>query len=568
MRRRPLAVLTLAIALLAGCAGEGDEDTHLRLLQWQAPSTANPYLSSGTKDVLASSLVLEPLAAIAPDGTYVPKLAAEIPTLDNGGVSPDLLSITWRLEEGLVWSDGSPVTTEDLIFTWRWCTEPATGCAFTSHFDGVADMVAVDDTTLRIEFEGPTPNPHVAFVSSQSPVLQKAQFEGCVGERAVTCVEANQSPIGTGPYVVEEFRHEDTVLYELNPYYRGDDPYFRTVEIKGGGSATDAARTVLEEGAADYAWNLQIPPDIRAGMEAKGVGRVETGFAANLEHLNLMQANNRHPDPEMRAEYLDGTNPHPLFHDNPVLARAMSMAIDRSELIAVGYGPAGRPACNVWMAPPAVSPHNDWCLAQDIEGARELLDEAGIVDSNGDGVREYDGIELVLDFITSTNEVRQTFQTLIQGYWREIGIETNLRNAPASVFFDGTGTSPDSFVRGLADVFMFTSPVSIPDPLVQFEGYTLEEMTGRFNGYGGGNSMRYHNPVFDALVAELAVTADPERRTELAIELNDILVSDGVVIPLVHRGSVSAFRDDILGVGDLNGWDSEYWNIQEWRRAG
>lgn len=569
MTRRPLLILALCAALLAACSSSGgdDEDRHLLLLQWQAPSIVNPYLSSGTKDVLSASLVLEPLAAIAPDGSYVPKLADEIPTVANGGIAGDLMSVTWRLKEGLLWSDGTPVTTEDLIFTWEWCVEPATGCAFTTHFAGITRMVALDERTLRIEFEQPTPNPLTAFVSSQSPVLQKAQFESCIGELAVACTEPNQYPVGTGPYVVEEFRHEDTVIYAVNPHWRGEEPWFRTVEIKGGGSATDAARTVLEEGGADYAWNLQIPPDIRAGMAAKGLGRVQAGFAANLEHLNLMQANNRHPDPEMQAEYLDGTNPHPLFHDNPALTRAMSMAIDRAEIVAVGYGDAGRPACNVWNAPPAVSPNNDWCLTRDVEGARRLLDEAGIVDTDGDGVREHRGIPLEIDFLTSTNEVRQTIQELLQSYWREIGIATHIRNVPAAVFFDGTGASPDSFVRGLADVFMFTSPVSLPDPQVQFEAYTLEQMTGRENGYGGGNSMRYHNPDFDRLMAELAVTADPQRRIDLAIRLNDILVSDGVVIPLVHRGSVSAFRNDIQGVGDLNGWDSEYWNIHEWRRA-
>src|SRR5690606_3331403 len=123
---RRLTFLLTSLALLASCTGDGgaDDDRHLRLLQWQAPSTANPYLSAGTKDVLASSLVLEPLAAIAPDASYVPKLADEIPTVANGGVSGDLTSITWKLKEGVVWSDGTPVTTADLIFTWQWCVEP------------------------------------------------------------------------------------------------------------------------------------------------------------------------------------------------------------------------------------------------------------------------------------------------------------------------------------------------------------------------------------------------------------------------------------------------------------
>ncbi len=546
-----------------GTAGEGG---HLLLIQWQAPSIVNALLSSGSKDVMAGSMALEPLANFTPDGGFELKLAEELPTLDNGGVAEDLLSITWTLKEGIMWSDGTPLTAEDARFTWEYCTTPATGCSFTGNFAGVADVVVVDDRTLRVEFEEPTPNPYVPFISAQSPIIQAAQFADCMGAAAVGCTEANQFPIGTGPYVVTDFRAEDTVLYEFNPLYRGvseGKPFFGTVEIKGGGDAAAAARTVLEEGAADYGWNLQVAPEVLAQMEAAGNGRVLVGFAANLEHINLNQTNNRNADAP--SEYLDGDNPHPLFHNNPDLARAMSMAINRDELVAVGYGDTGRAVCNVWNAEPAVSTNNDWCLTQDIEGANALLDSAGIVDTNGDGIREYNGIELVLDYSTSTNAVRQDFQALIEEYWREIGIQANMRNADASVFFDGTGANPDSYVRFLADILMYTF-VPLPDPQVQFEGYTLAEMVDSTSGFGGGNVPRYYNPEFDAKVAEMRETADLDERVRLTIELNDIMIADGVIIPLVYRGSVSAFANDIQGVGTLNGWDTEYWNIADWFR--
>ncbi len=242
------------------------------------------------------------------------------------------------------------------------------------------------------------------------------------------------------------------------------------------------------------------------------------------------------------------------------------MAINRDELVAIGYGDTGRPACNVWMAPPAVSTANDWCLTQDIEGANALLDEAGIVDTNGDGIREVDGVELVLDYYTSTNPVRQDFQALIEEYWAEIGIQANMRNADSGIFF-GPSTNPDSFLRFYADIEMYTF-VPLPDPQQHFNDYTLASMTEEANGWGGDNVPRYYNEELEATYAELAQTGDPDERVRLVIELNDIMIADGVIIPLVHRGSVSAFANEIQGVGILNGWDSEYWNIADWYREG
>ena len=105
-----------------------EEAKSLTILYWQAPSLPSPYLSGGTKDTDAAAVTLEPLANFGPDGRLVPKLAAEIPTIENGGFSPDLTSITWKLREGLKWSDGSDMTADDVVFTWRYCMDEETGC--------------------------------------------------------------------------------------------------------------------------------------------------------------------------------------------------------------------------------------------------------------------------------------------------------------------------------------------------------------------------------------------------------------------------------------------------------
>jgi ABC-type transport system substrate-binding protein len=149
----------------------------LTLLYWQAVSIVNPYLSTGTKDFHAGSLVMEPLAEYDESANMIPALAAEIPTLENGGVAEDLLSITWKLKEGVLWSDGTPFTAEDVAFTWQYCVNPESGCSSATNYEGITNVEAIDDLTVKVTFDAPRPFPYVAFVAQGTPIIQKAQFE-------------------------------------------------------------------------------------------------------------------------------------------------------------------------------------------------------------------------------------------------------------------------------------------------------------------------------------------------------------------------------------------------------
>jgi peptide/nickel transport system substrate-binding protein len=549
--------------------GEGGS---LVLLQWQAPSQLNPYLSTGTKDSQAGSLVVEPLAEYDTEGQIVPALATEIPTVSNGGISEDLTQITWNLQPDVTWSDGTPLTAEDVVFSWEYCTDELTGCV-SGAFQDVVSVEAVDDLTVTLTFDGPKPWPYVPFVGATEPVIQEAQFGDCVGETAVSCTEENFAPIGTGPYMVTEMLPEDTVSYALNPNYRhvADGlPFFETVELKGGGDAESTARSVLEIGEADYAWNLQVAPEILGPMEQGGQGNVEVGFNTTVEYISLNQTNPDHPDNP--SDYLDGTNPNPFFLENPELARALSLAINRDEIVDVGYGAAGEPTCNIWpVQGPALSTNNDWCLSQDIEEANRILEEdLAYADTDGDGVRELpDGTPLEFDFVTSTNAVRQSTQDLIAVYWEQIGVRANMRNEDASLFFDGTAASDASIWKFYTDILMFANNAVGRDAQGYLVQWASSEIPESANQWGGQNITRLASDEFDALFRELASTdiEDPARN-DLIIQLNDIIVgSSGSTIPLVNRGSVSAFSSSLTGYEAVNGWDSEYWNIEEWRRT-
>jgi peptide/nickel transport system substrate-binding protein len=389
-----------------------------------------------------------------------------------------------------------------------------------------------------------------------------------LGAAAQECTEQNFNPIGTGAFKVQEFRANDVVTFVMNENYRDPNkPYFAEVIWKGGGDAAAAARSVLETGEADYAWNLQVEPEILSAMELAGLGKVSATFATNVEHIIVNFTN---PDPalgDLRSEWTpDNPNPHPALQFIEV-RQALSMAIDRPTLNRVGYGQSGRPTCNIWPAPAIyVSTANDACLAQDIDGANALLDEAGWV-LGSDGVREKDGVRLSFLYQTSTNSVRQGFQALIKQWWEQIGVETELKNVDAAVYFGGDPASPDTYGKFYADINMYTNGASGTDPQAYMTAFTCDNVARSENQWLGPNVGRWCNPEYDALAAELTETAAIEDRAEIVKQMNDMLMQDYAIIPLVHRGSVSAWVNTLLGVRH-NAWDSEVWNIADWTRSG
>ena len=564
MKAACLAIVAAAATLAAGAAeAQRGRDGHLDIVYWQAPSILNPYLSGGTKDQEAASLVLEPLARHDDSGNLVAWLAEKVPTPANGGVSPDLKRITWRLRDGLVWSDGSPVTAADIVFTAEYCRNPAGGCSQLPVFDDVTAVTAVDDRTVTVTFGVPKPHPYGPFVGSRSPILQKAQFAGCTGRSgSPECAAASLRPVGTGPFRVTGFRVNDAVSLEANPRYRDPlKPAFATVAFRGGGTAAAAARAVLETGEADYGWNLQLAPDALERMQSAGKGVIVSGFGTTVEHLAV---NLTDPDPALGAARSTRKRPHPFLAD-PAVRSALSMALDRKRLVETGYGRAGRPACAILPAPAIyASTANDACLGQDIAGARRLLDGAGWR-PGPDGVRQKGGVRLEILFRTSVNAVRQRFQALIGRWWAGIGVATEHRAVDASVFFGGDPESPDTIQKFFADIQMYANGFDGADPEAYLGNWRCGNEPRPMSGWRGRNISRYCSAEYDRLLARMAKAGEIGERARLARAMNDMLVRDHAVIPLVHRGSVSA-RARTLGGVRLNTWDSELWNIADWHR--
>jgi peptide/nickel transport system substrate-binding protein len=553
------------IAMAPAAFAERGTDGEVKLTFPQAVSIMNPYLSGGTKDIIASQFVLEPLAGLNPDGEIFTKLAVDIPTVANGGISADMMTITWKLQPGLMWSDGTPVTADDAVFTAAYCMDPAGGCAQATKYEGVKTVEAVDATTIKVTFDGPKPNPYTVFVGGQSPLIQKAQFAACQGAAAPTCTDANNMPIGTGPFMVTGFTVNDTVSMAANPNFRDPaKPAFATATIKGGGDAEGSARAVMETGEFDYAWNTQIPPDSQAAMTAAGKGQFVVAFGTLVERLEMNMTDPSADLPEGERSTLN--HPHPILSDMKVRT-ALSKAIDRSILVEVGYGAGGQPTCNIIPAPEAWASDNPACLAQDMPGAMALLDEAGWTDTDGDGIRDKDGKKLSVLYQTTVNPIRQDFQALIKDWWTELGVEVELKAIDPGVFFGGDAGSPDTFQKFYADVEMYANNSDNPDPETYLGQYQCKNVASPENQWQGEGINRFCDPVYDELHAKLSVTTDTAERQAIAKQLNDMVTKDSmIVVPLVHRGTLSAHSNTLGGV-DINAWDAELWNVADWFRV-
>jgi len=374
----------------------------LRLLWWQAPTIINPHLAQGTKDFDASNIVLEALAYFDAEDKLVPRLAEEIPSVENGTLDPEGRWVIWKLRKNVKWHDGQPFTAKDVKFTWEYVTDEKTTATTIASYQSIESIEIIDEYTVKVNFKQPNPAWFEPFVGDFGLIVPEHILREYKGEKARNA-PFNLKPIGTGPYKVVDFRPGDVVVYEINQeYWQEGKPYFDRVEMKGGGDATSAARAVLQTGEADWAWNLQVEAQVLLQLEKAGQGKLVIGPGANTERIMVNFAD---PHTEKDGARAEPDVPHP-FLTNKNIRQAIALAIRRDVIAEQLYGPAGQATANNLNAP-ARFKHPDLKWEFDLEKAAQLLDEAGAKDTNGDGVREYNGKPLYLLYQTSINSIRQ-----------------------------------------------------------------------------------------------------------------------------------------------------------------
>ena len=529
----------------------------LKTLWWQGPTLLQPHFANGTKDQEGSRVFYEPLAVWDNDGNLVPILAAEIPTPQNGGVLEGGKVVRWRLKKGVTWHDGKPFTADDVVFTWEYSADPATAATSNGIYKDIK-VEKIDSHTVKVIFQKPTPFWAASFVGVWGAIIPKHHFEAYKGDKSRDA-PANLKPVGTGCYKFVDFKPGDLLTGAANMnFHEPNRPFFDTVEMKGGGDAVSAARAVMQTGEYDYAWNMQVEDEILKRLEAGGKGKVSISPAGSLEQIQL---NYTDPWTEVDGERSSAKTKHPTLTD-PAVRKALNMLFDRKSMEQHIYGRTGIATRNFINNPaPFRSKNVKW--EYDIEKAKKTLDAAGWK-PGPDGIRTKDGKKLKFVYQTSINAPRQKCQQVAKQAFQKAGIEVELKQVTASVFFSSDVANPDTYTKFYSDIQMYNTTMTEPDPEIFIKQYLSSELSSKENKWQGRNITRYVNKDFDDLYAKGQSELDPVKRAALFVQMNENLIENVAIIPLMNRPIVRAVSNKLRA--PFTGWDNDVFLIKDWYR--
>jgi len=376
----------------------------------------------------------------------LPNLVKEIPSLENGGISEDGRTITLKLRDDIVWSDGTPITSADFKFTFDMTMADSNAVSSRSPFDLVESLQTPDERTVAVTFKelyAPWLSRLFAGQSGQAIIpehILKPVFDSA---GTLDTAEWSKKPtVGCGPFVFEEWQSGSFARFVANDKYwlgrpKVDELFFRFVPD----DASMIAALVAGDGDVGTFFAYSDLPQ----LEAAGL-KILNSFSGYNEGWYF----NQHPE-----------KGNPAMRDVKV-RQAIALAFNREKLVKdLLLGRTGVPATD-WDNSPWVEPSlTPW--PYDPERAKKLLEEAGWVDSNGDGTRDKDGVELVLKYGTTNREVRQDTQAVAQQDLAQVGIKLDLQSFDSDTFFASYSENGPSANFSL-DIIEYSDSPDFPDP--------------------------------------------------------------------------------------------------------
>jgi peptide/nickel transport system substrate-binding protein len=509
------------------------------MVVWQEPEHLNPELSTQTVVGNVSELALEPLTGVNEKGERYPLLATEVPTTQNGGVSADGKTITYKLRKAK-WHDGNDFTCDDLVFTWKAITTPNNGSLDASTFKDIDAIDCPDPSTAVIKFKNFRADWIRLFSGLGLPMPKNA---GKPEEMKTWAY--NRAPIGTGPFKVTEFVTGDHITLVRNDnYWMQGKPYLDKVIVRIVPSS-EVAKQLMKSGEADIMWNNTEAdiPELEKMSNVKLFSAPQAGGERLI--LNLVKPG----DPA------DNKTPHPILGDLKV-RQAIAYGIDKQTIIdKLLFGKAfpGTGELNV-------DPYN--CtevkpFAYDPAKAKALLDDAGWK-PGPDGIRVKDGQRLRLKYQTTTgNKLREDTQVLIVENMKAIGIEFYIENQPSAVLI-GSWAANSPRKKGNFDIIMYTTNASI-DPHSQMYNYFDSKSIPSEANQGGVNYSRWNDPETDKLIEQAGSLPDWLQRKALYCQAAARVVEGASQIYLYQRLNLQSFNTRVQG-WIATPWDGPMWN--------
>lgn len=503
----------------------------------------NPLIMSMLATTYMYRMLNRTMVVLDENTQWVPQLVDEIPTLENGLAikkrnqkGEEYIEAQWILRQNATWGDGVPVTCHDLKLTWEIARSPFVSVGEREIYEQVSDIIFSEEKPKHCRFIyrdakwnfNRLPTFYAIPNHLERPIFdQHGSTAQGYEQNSLYTKEPTHPGLYHGPYRISEIKLGSHVSLERNPTFYGESPFFDRIIVKLIPN-TGTLEANLRSGTINMVSSLGMSFDQALAFEEK-VQREKLPFIVNFQ-------------PSLVYEHIDFNLDHPVLKD-VIVRRALLMAIDRKALTMGLF--EGKQA----VALHHIAPLDPW-YTEDPQKivitpyarrqAARLLDQAGWK-KGADGIRVKDGLRLEFNLMTTAgNRVRELVQVYLQDQWRSLGVNVQIKNEPARVFF-GETTRKRKF-DGMAMYAWISSPESNPRSTLSSQSIPSEE-----NGWSGQNQPGWVNSRVDELITKLDLEFDPAQRLNIIHEITWHYTNELPVLPLYYRSDVSVIPDNLRG---------------------
>ncbi|MGJ3260900.1 MAG: peptide ABC transporter substrate-binding protein [Rhodospirillales bacterium] len=544
---------TLLAATIGAVPAMAQAKTDLVIGITQYPSTFHPNIDSMLAKSYVHGLSRRPLTTMNADWEIVCVLCETLPTLENDGAElektpdgKDGIAVTYKLKDEAVWGDGTPITVDDIIFTWEVGKHPKSGVASTEGYRRILSIDRIDDKTFTLHVDRRTFDYNNMSTLNILPAhIDRKKFTDPVQYKTQTAFDTDPMNPGLymGPYIMTQAKTGSHMVFERNPKWWGNKPAFDRITVRVIENTTTLEANLLSGGIDMISGELGLNVDQALAFEKRHGGKYNILFKPGLiyEHIDLMLDN-------------------PVLQDRRV-RQALMYAIDRDAISNRLFG-GKQPVAHTGVNP------LDWVYDEDVRKyafdpakADALLNEAGWT-KKANGMRaNAAGEPLRFQLMTTAgNRTRELVQQVLQSQWKAAGIDIDIRNEPARVFFGETMTK-----RKFPAMAMFawiSAPESVPRTTLH-----SEEIPTEANNWSGQNYTGFANAEMDELLEKIELELDQDKRKAMWSKLQEIYATELPALPLYFRANSFILPKWLKGVAPTgHQFPTTLW-VEDWRIA-
>lgn len=500
----------------------------------QEPERLCEMLNSTATTELVANLIFSKFVKFNDKLDMVPDLLEYLPTKENGGISQDNLTYRYQLRKDAMWHDGQPVTSADVAFTYRLIVNPDVPTESREGWDVIDGVETPDDYTVVFHLKEPYPD-FVGETFNNEAILPRHLLED-VPAKGFHTADYHRAPLGSGPFLFEEWVPGSHITVRRNGAYYGGAPYLDEITFR-------------------------FLPDDNSLLMQLQTGEIDIYDNANLSFLETFERMSNvtvRSTPTLMYEHIDFNLDNPILSDRRV-RQAIAFATNRAEIVDHVYkGKATAALLDEHPSSPYYSVKAAEAVRYDVDAARRLLREAGWVDSDGNGIADRNGEPLRLTIsATAGNPDREKTEVVLQQQYRKVGLDLQIKNYNASVLY-ASWEDGGILKHGKFDIAMYAW-LSSPEPASKKSLYGADDIPPK-----GQNNPRIRNAELTRLLEQGAREMDAHRRITIYRAASDILVEEAPVVPLFWYTTIDVCRSSIHNYRPNPTTSADTWNAHTW----